>query len=169
MVKSLFLELPLFSYYSGSRERHFQSTLPVNISLLPYEKQRQAPRINTKEALAFISHFIVSSIRTKWNRIRNYKTHKALHECKAVQLLTLILALLLFPPLIFQTCFLGYGRCPAGFWPGQAIRCDFLDSWCSRLSACSDPPPVFWNLQYHASASLLLVCYVPSRTCHHVS
>lgn len=63
MVKSLFLELFLFSYYSGSRERHFQSTLPVNISLLPYEKQRQALRINNKEALAFISHFIVFSMR----------------------------------------------------------------------------------------------------------
>lgn len=73
IVKSIFLELFLFSYYPGSGERHFQSTLPVNISLLPYEKQRQTPRINNEEALAFISHFIVFSMRKKWNRIRNCK------------------------------------------------------------------------------------------------
>lgn len=78
-----------------------------------------------------------------------------------MQLLTLILALLFFfPPLIFQTCFLDYGRCPGGFWPCQAIRCDFLDSWYSRFllaltlpqfsGTCSTmlQPPCSWPVTF---------------------
>ena len=37
---------------------HFQSPLCANIRLPPYEKQTQTSRINNKETLAFVPHFV---------------------------------------------------------------------------------------------------------------